>query len=100
MAPYSLLAVALAASSINALQIPINLSPTTSWEQAPVVVSAPASDVDTPKATIDTDALQALIKPDNLMSRAKELYEVAKLGEKQYGHPTRVIGSAGKLPSL
>lgn len=98
MAPYSLLAAVLVASSVTAFQIPINL-PTTSWEQAPVVVSASASDVETIKATIDTDALQARIKPDNLISRAKELYEIAKLGEKQYGHPTRVIGSAGKPPT-
>lgn len=95
MAPYSLLAAALVTSSVSALQIPINLPPQ-SWEQAPVVVSAPESSVGASKATIDTDALQALIRPDNLMSKAKELYEIAKLGEKQYGHPTRVIGSAGK----
>ena len=97
MAPYSLLAAALVASSATALQIPIH-SPPTSWEQAPVVVSTSASDVKTNKTTIDTDALQALIKPDNLMSRAKELYGIAKLGEEQYGHPTRVIGSTGKPP--
>lgn len=49
--------------------------------------------------TIDTEALQALIKPEHLMSRAKELYEIAKLGEKEFGHPTRVIGSKGTLSS-
>lgn len=98
MAPYSLLAAALVASSVSALQIPINLPPQ-SGEHAPVVVSAPESDIGASKATIDTDALQALIRPDNLMSSAKELYEIAKLGEKQYGHPTRVIGSVGKPSS-
>ena len=27
---------------------------------------------------------------------AKKMYEIAKLGEEEYNHPTRVIGSAGK----
>lgn len=30
------------------------------------------------------------------MARAKKMYEIAKLGEEEYNHPTRVIGSAGK----
>ena len=29
------------------------------------------------------------------MARAEKLYEIAKLSEDQYNHPTRVIGSAG-----
>lgn len=45
---------------------------------------------------VDTGALQGSIKTENLLARAKELYEIAKLGEDEYNHPTRVIGSEGK----
>lgn len=45
---------------------------------------------------VDTEALQASISSENLLSRAKELYEVAKLGEAEFNHPTRVIGSKGR----
>ena len=45
---------------------------------------------------VDTEALQDLIKVDNLLARAEKLYEIAKLGEAEFNHPTRVIGSAGK----
>jgi len=34
------------------------------------------------------------------MARAKKMYEIAKLGEEEYNHPTRVIGSAGHLGTL
>ncbi|KAF2125190.1 aminopeptidase Y precursor [Dothidotthia symphoricarpi CBS 119687] len=34
------------------------------------------------------------------MTRAKKLYEIAKLGEEEYNHPTRVIGSDGHLGTL
>lgn len=49
------------------------------------------------KPLIDSDALQDLIKPENLLKRAEELYEIAKLSENDWNHPTRVIGSAGRL---
>lgn len=48
------------------------------------------------KPLVDSSALQDLVSKDRLLRRAKELYEVAKLGEDEYNHPTRVIGSAGK----
>jgi aminopeptidase Y len=47
------------------------------------------------KPMIDSEALQASITADNLLKRAEELYEIAKLGEEEYNHPTRVIGSEG-----
>lgn len=48
---------------------------------------------------IDTKALQELITADNLEARAKEFYKIAKLGEDEYNHPTRVIGSKGESTS-
>lgn len=47
------------------------------------------------KPLVDSEALQKLIKADNLLARAEHLYEIAKLGEPEYNHPTRVIGSEG-----
>ena len=49
------------------------------------------------KPLIDSSALQDLISGDRLLVRAKKLYEIAKLGEHEYNHPTRVIGSAGRF---
>jgi aminopeptidase Y len=50
---------------------------------------------------VKTEALQASISSERLLARAKDLYEIAKLGEGEYNHPTRVIGSQGRLaPSL
>lgn len=47
------------------------------------------------KPLVDSEALQAAIKAENLLARAEDLYKIAKLGEAEYNHPTRVIGSAG-----
>ena len=47
------------------------------------------------KDLVNSTELQALIKPENLLSRAKDLYHVAELAIEEYGHPTRVIGSKG-----
>ena len=47
------------------------------------------------KPLVNSTELQELISGDRLMTRAKKLYEIAKLGEAEYNHPTRVIGSAG-----
>jgi hypothetical protein len=47
------------------------------------------------KPMINSTELQDLISGDRLLARAKKLYEIAKLGEDEYNHPTRVIGSAG-----
>lgn len=48
------------------------------------------------KPLVDSEELQSKIHKDNLLARAKELYEIAKLSEDEYNHPTRVIGSPGK----
>ncbi|KAK4135740.1 Zn-dependent exopeptidase [Trichocladium antarcticum] len=53
-----------------------------------------------PKPLVDSEALQASISGDKLLARAEELYEIAKLGEDEYNHPTRVIGSEGHLGTL
>lgn len=47
------------------------------------------------KPVVNSTELQDLISGDRLMIRAKKLYEIAKLGEEEYNHPTRVIGSDG-----
>lgn len=47
------------------------------------------------KPLVNSTELQDLISGDRLLTRAKKLYEIAKLGEEEYNHPTRVIGSAG-----
>lgn len=47
------------------------------------------------KPLVNSTELQGLISGDRLMTRAKKMYEIAKLGEAEYNHPTRVIGSAG-----
>ena len=48
------------------------------------------------KPLVNSTELQDLISGDRLMIRANKLYEIAKLGEEEYNHPTRVIGSAGR----
>ena len=66
-------------------------------------LNADADDAPTPgaanldkKPLVDSEALQAKINQDSLLARAKELYEIAKLSEHEYNHPTRVIGSPGR----
>ena len=44
---------------------------------------------------VDSKGLQDTIKAENLKARAEKLFEAAQLSEEEYGHPTRVIGSAG-----
>ncbi|KAF2877292.1 aminopeptidase Y precursor [Massariosphaeria phaeospora] len=86
MAP-SLLALCAAVAGASAIQIPF-------FSQAPLDVA------NEPKLLVDSAALQDLISGDRLLARAKKLYEVAKLGEHEYNHPTRVIGSAGHAGTL
>jgi hypothetical protein len=73
-------------TGVSAVQIASDL------EQVPLGVPNTA----TGKKLVSTEALQASIKKDNLLARAEELYKIAKLGEEEYNHPTRVIGSEGK----
>ena len=70
-------------------------------------VQKPISDAGVPVANndgdlplVDTEALQASINAYNLEKRAYALYGIAKLGQDEYGHPTRVIGSAGHQGTL
>ncbi|KAI1100238.1 Zn-dependent exopeptidase [Jackrogersella minutella] len=85
----TVLLAALCAVTASELQIPL-LS-----QQEPLEpVNSPA------KPLIDTDKLQANINIENLVSRAKDLYNIAKLSEPEFGHPTRVIGSEGHSATL
>ncbi|KAK5659564.1 hypothetical protein OQA88_766 [Cercophora sp. LCS_1] len=52
------------------------------------------------KPLVTSDDLQATISSKALLARAKHLYEIAKLSEHEYNHPTRVIGSKGHLGTL
>jgi len=72
-----------------ALQIPI-FEPTTANQQLPLTADEAVT-----RPLIESEALQDTIKGENLLARAKELYQIAKLGEDEYNHPTRVIGSLG-----
>lgn len=59
-------------------------------------LSASSSSVEASKKPIvDSEELQASIKSKNLYKRAERLYEIAKLGQDEFNHPTRVIGSDG-----
>lgn len=74
--------------SVAALQLPLFSHEQAAFASGPKLVSKPL---------IDTEALQDAIKAENLLARAKELYKIAKLSEPEYNHPTRVIGSDGRL---
>jgi hypothetical protein len=52
------------------------------------------------KQLVSSRALEAHITKENLLERAKHLYKIAELGAEEYNHPTRVIGSKGKLHPL
>ncbi|KAF2730638.1 Zn-dependent exopeptidase [Polyplosphaeria fusca] len=72
------------------LQIPLFWKPS----------QAPLDHPNGTKPLINSTELQDLISGDRLYARAKKLFEIAKLGEDEYNHPTRVIGSAGHLGTL
>ncbi|RSL50471.1 hypothetical protein CEP51_015346 [Fusarium floridanum] len=98
MTAKSLLVAATALSGVSGLQIPLNVQlPWSSWSSPS---SGPSSDDLTGLPLIDTKELQRSIKAENLETRAKDLYEIAKNGEEEYGHPTRVIGSEGHVGTL
>lgn len=83
-------ALCAALSGAAALQVPLM----TSQHQAPL--GHPSGS----KPLVNSTELQDLISGDRLMARAKKMYEIAKLGEAEYNHPTRVIGSDGHLGTL
>lgn len=71
--------------------------------QEPLFAAPPASlqvPVIDSKELVSSESIQGRIKADNLLSRAKELYSIAELGEEEYNHPTRVIGSKGIVLSV
>lgn len=79
------LAAFAALGSVCALQIPLV------HDSAQQTLVGPSH-----KPLVDSEALQAAIKAESLLARAEDLYKIAKLGENEYNHPTRVIGSAGE----
>ncbi|KAJ9231111.1 hypothetical protein DTO169E5_8145 [Paecilomyces variotii] len=52
------------------------------------------------KELVSSESIQERINADNLLQRAKKLYSIAELGEEEYNHPTRVIGSKGHLGTI
>ncbi|KAI1440871.1 Zn-dependent exopeptidase [Annulohypoxylon stygium] len=87
--PCTMLLTALGAVIASDLQKPL-IS-----QQRPVI-----ADNGFAKSLVDTDKLQDSIKIDNLLDRAKDLFEIARLSEPEFGHPTRVIGSKGHAGTL
>jgi hypothetical protein len=84
---FSGFALCAAISGAGALQIPL----------LPSTNQPPLGHPSGSKPLINSTELQDLISGDRLMTRANKLFEIAKLGEEEYNHPTRVIGSAGML---
>ncbi|KAI0399686.1 peptidase family M28 [Xylaria palmicola] len=60
----------------------------------------PDADEAASKPLVDTEALQARISIERLFKHAEALYDIAKLSEDEFGHPTRVIGSPGHRGTL
>ncbi|KAK0388965.1 hypothetical protein NLU13_2542 [Sarocladium strictum] len=87
----------LALGGVNALQIPLQLP--TKLPQVPSWL-LPSADDSSSLPLIDSEKLQGSISKKSLKKRAEDLYEIAKKGEDEYGHPTRVIGSEGHLATL
>ncbi|KAK7936709.1 aminopeptidase Y precursor [Apiospora aurea] len=71
-----------------------------SSDDSPVAAPAAAAGHSSKRPLVSSKALQDSIKGEHLLRRAKNLYEIAKLGEEEYNHPTRVIGSDGHLGTL
>lgn len=82
MHPLLLLAAVSPLAGVSALQLPLIRE-----SQAPI---------STTKGLVSSSALQGDISATKLQKRAEALFEIAKLGEDEYNHPTRVIGSKGK----
>lgn len=84
----SVLIVALSLlAPVSAIQVPL-VGQLSFTPQAPVDAVK--------KELVSSSALEGSIKASNLLKRAEHLFEIAKLGEDEYNHPTRVIGSKGK----
>ncbi|KAI1774987.1 Zn-dependent exopeptidase [Hypoxylon cercidicola] len=85
----ALLLAALGAATASELQVP--LIPQQSPSGAGNALGKPL---------VNTDDLQASIKIESLLERAKDLYKIAQKSEHEYSHPTRVIGSEGHAGTL
>jgi aminopeptidase Y len=94
MARLSLVAALALTGSSSALQIPLQLPFDTPWTSHHHALTA---DDATKLPLVDSETLQSKISSHTLESRSKVLYDIAKKGEEEYGHPTRVIGSAGEF---
>jgi hypothetical protein len=66
-------------------------------QQQPLKPTSGAQALINTKPVITSEAIEDLITSKNLEKRAKELYKIAELSLDDYNHPTRVIGSPGKL---
>ncbi|PWY76092.1 Zn-dependent exopeptidase [Aspergillus sclerotioniger CBS 115572] len=75
---------------VGALQLPL-LQSSESHSQSPITGDKPL---------VSSPLLQEQVKAENLLSRARHLYKIAELGQDEYNHPTRVIGSKGHLGTL
>ncbi|KAL7655863.1 Aminopeptidase Y [Aspergillus niger] len=75
---------------VGALQLPLVQDSNSQWQKPN------AGD----KPLISSPLLQEQVKAENLLDRARQLYKIAELGEDEYNHPTRVIGSKGHLGTL
>lgn len=64
-------------------------------DDSPIAAAAAPVGEASKRPLVSSKALQDTIKGEHLLRRAKNLYEIAKLGEDEYNHPTRVIGSDG-----
>lgn len=79
MAPFSLSVALLLVGEALASQYPLVETPS----------------IPTAHEIVSSQSLQDRIHVDKLLERAKTLYSIAELGEEEYNHPTRVIGSKG-----
>ena len=68
--------------------------------QHPLLHTADQQTLINTKPLVSSQALQDDINQDNLLKRAKHLFNLAKLADHEYNHPTRVIGSDGNRSLL
>ena len=65
--------------------------------QHPLVDPADSQALINTKPLVSSNVIQGDISSNKLLERAKHLYKLAELAAEEYNHPTRVIGSKGKL---